>query len=64
MSGSAWRRGALVFVAVVIIGPAIDFFGKSVTNNRIVVLTIAGIGGALGLLVGLALDNFLFGRKN
>ena len=64
MSAFNWRRGAFVFGAFIIIGPALDAVGKSVTDNRILVLIIAGIGGALGLLVGLALDNYLFGRKN
>ena len=63
MSGADWRRGAFVFVSVVILGPTFDHFGKSMTDNRAVLLIIAGIGGALGALVGFALDNYLFGRK-
>jgi hypothetical protein len=63
MSGAALKRSACVFFAVVIMGPAFQAFGKSLTDNRVLVVLFAAIGGALGLLFGVALDNYLFGRR-
>lgn len=63
MSGSKWRRGACVFIAVLIIGPLVDTLGKSLTDHTAVRLLIGAIGGVLGLFAGLAADKLLFHRR-
>lgn len=63
MSGFGWRRGAFVFVAFMIIGPSLSYFGRSLTENGIILLLVAAAGGALSAVVGLSIENFLVGRK-
>jgi hypothetical protein len=63
LSGPSLKRAACIFVAVIVIGPSLSHFATTFTDSTVVRLGFAGIGGALGFFVGLAVDNYLFGRK-
>jgi hypothetical protein len=63
LSGPNLKRAACIFVAVIIIGPALSHFATTLTDSDVIRLVFAGVGGALGLFVGLAVNDYLFGRK-